>query len=245
MHVTCTSSSSTELLISPSAFAGASAVVAAVLGTATPDPAEVVGALLARRLPAIPAARCASITQRGPRTGFLTVAASDDLAGRIDDVQYELGDGPCLQAVDGVVVDADAPTLRRRWPDVAARLTAETPVRGVLSQPLANDTALGSLNLYTERPGGFPPQALAAAADTAAACGLALVAVKERVRADNLMVALDSSRQIGAAIGIVMALTRCTYEQGFEMIRTASQRAQRKMRDIAEEIVLTGALPPR
>lgn len=103
--------------------------------------------------------------------------------------------------------------------------------------------ALGSLNVYTDRPGGLPAAAVSAAAEVAAACGLALVAIREKLRADNLEAALESSRRVGAAIGIVMALYRCTHEQAFEKIRAASQHTHRKLRDVAEEVPLTGAIP--
>lgn len=215
-------------------------MLAALLGSETPDPARVIGALLAGQLPQIPGARWASITQRRAQKVFVTVAASDALALRIDEVQYELGAGPCLRAVDGAAVTADVSALRAWWPEFARRVVADTPVRSVLSQPLDSGTALGSLNVYSDVPDGFAPPALTAAAQVAEACGLALAAVQERVRSDNLAVALDTSRRIGAAIGIVMALSRCTYDQAFETIRNTSQRTQRKMRDVAEEIIFTG-----
>lgn len=243
MHVSGSTCSADELPSSSPAAPGASAVFDAIVGTATPDPSEVVGALLTERLPEIPGARWASITQRRSESIFVTVAASADIARQADDAQYEVGDGPCLRAVGGTVVAADAATLHQRWPAVASRMAASTPVRAVLSQPLRPDVALGSLNVYTDRPGGFTAPAIMAAADVAAACALAVVAVRERVRADNLLVALDSSRRIGAAIGIVMAIHRYTYEQAFETLRVASQKTHRKLRDVAEEIVITGAIP--
>jgi hypothetical protein len=42
-----------------------------------------------------------------------------------------------------------------------------------------------------------------------------------------------------------MAQYRCSYDEAFERIRSASQRAHRKIRDLAEDIVLTGALSER
>lgn len=243
MQVICSPASSDEVSAFSVAFAGPSAVLAAVLGNETPDPAAVVGPLLAGQLRQIPGARWASITQRRAQRLFVTVAASDGVARHVDEVQYELGDGPCLRAVDGIVVAADASALRATWPEFARRVVADTPVRSVLSQPLDAGAALGTLNVYFDGEDGCARSALSAAAGVAADCGVALAAVQERVRADNLAVALDSSRRIGAAIGIVMALSRCTYEQAFETIRNASQRTQRKMRDLAEDIIFTGNVP--
>ena len=61
--------------------------------------------------------------------------------------------------------------------------------------------------------------------------------------AANLQVALASNRRIGTAIGILMAHQRITDAAAFELLREASQRTHRKLRDIAEDVVLTGTLP--
>ena len=243
MHVTCSHTSPIVASRCAGTLGGPSAVLAALLGAETPDPAVVVGALLAGRLAEIPGARWASITQRGGPSGFVTVAVSHDFAGQVDEVQYELGDGPCLRAVEGAVVAADASALRSWWPEFACRVVADTPVRSVLSQPLGSSVTLGSLNVYSDGPDGLPQSALAAATEVAEACALALAAVQARVRADQLALALESSRRIGAAIGIVMAHSRCTQEQAFDTIRVASQRTHRKLRDLADEIIFTGAVP--
>jgi hypothetical protein len=64
--------------------------------------------------------------------------------------------------------------------------------------------------------------------------------VVQREHADQLKEALASSRKIGAAIGIVMANRRITDEQAFEVLRRASQLANRKIRVLADDIVRTG-----
>jgi AmiR/NasT family two-component response regulator len=66
----------------------------------------------------------------------------------------------------------------------------------------------------------------------------------------NLQCALESSRIIGAAIGVLMTQHHVTYEGGFELLRAASQSLHRKLRDVAADVVYTGALelptrPPR
>ncbi len=59
----------------------------------------------------------------------------------------------------------------------------------------------------------------------------------------NLCVALEGSRRIGAAIGIVMSRRNVTYDQGFELLRHASQRLHMKLRDVAEEVLYIGRVP--
>jgi hypothetical protein len=224
------------------ASSASSALLAALLGAQTPDPPSVLGALIARELPGVPGARWASITQRRPGGDYVTLVASDDVARRVDAAQYELGDGPCLHALDGEVVCLDDAGLQDRWSELARRVLADTPVRAVLSRPLSAGTTLGSLNVYGERPDAFAAAAMTAVGFLAEDCALALVALTQRVRADNLVLALESSRRIGAAVGVLMAMSHCTYDQAFERIRSTSQRTHRKLREVAEDIILTGAL---
>jgi predicted RNase H-like nuclease (RuvC/YqgF family) len=58
--------------------------------------------------------------------------------------------------------------------------------------------------------------------------------------AENLQVALHSSRRIGAAIGIIMANRNVTETNAFLMLSKASQNANRKVHILADEIVDTG-----
>ena len=62
--------------------------------------------------------------------------------------------------------------------------------------------------------------------------------------AANLRVALSSNRQIGAALGIIMQRYQIDNDQSFTLLRSASQRLNRKLRDIADDVVRTGDLPP-
>jgi ANTAR domain-containing protein len=64
----------------------------------------------------------------------------------------------------------------------------------------------------------------------------------EQVRADNLEKALQTSREIGQAIGILMWSRKVTAEQGFDLLRTASQHTHHKLRDVATEVCLTGTV---
>lgn len=62
-------------------------------------------------------------------------------------------------------------------------------------------------------------------------------------RAQNLERALASNRTIGTAIGILMAHRKVTAHEAFDLLRVCSQHSNRPLRDIADEVVLTGTLP--
>jgi len=61
----------------------------------------------------------------------------------------------------------------------------------------------------------------------------------------SIRTALDSNRVIGTAIGIVMAGYRLTAAQGFQLLAKASKHSNRKLREIAAEVVDSGKLPLR
>jgi hypothetical protein len=93
-----------------------------------------------------------------------TIAATDDVARLADSLQYELGEGPCLQ---GAWDDANYLMFdlagERRWPRYAEELGRRTPVRCVLSFQLAAKDA-GALNLFGLEPGAFGDDAVATGA---------------------------------------------------------------------------------
>jgi hypothetical protein len=188
----------------------------------------------------VPGVVSVSVT-RGSGRSPVTAVSTDRLADRADRLQYETAEGPCLHAMtagEPVVLDLAAGVGEQRWPRFRHRLAGEPTVGGVLSLPLCEGTA-ASLNVYLGVPG--PDHDAVAAA--AAAARLALTAVATRARADQLTEALASSRTIGAAIGVLMARRCCTQDVAFRELREASQNANRKLRDVADDVVATGELP--
>jgi hypothetical protein len=65
----------------------------------------------------------------------------------------------------------------------------------------------------------------------------------EREKAANLQVALETNREIGQAIGILMSAYKVTSKQGFDLLRTVSQHTHRKLRDVSADVCETGTLP--
>lgn len=59
----------------------------------------------------------------------------------------------------------------------------------------------------------------------------------------QLRLALESSRDIGAAVGVIMWSRRVTREEAFDLLREASMRRNRKVRVLALEVIETGVLP--
>lgn len=193
----------------------------------------------------VPGIRWASLSRRGPSGRTRTIAASAEEAEATDAAQYDAGEGPCLEALDTQTVVTTDFALETRWARFVAQATAEGPTRGAISYPLAAVGHPGhSLNLYSPTAGAATGPALRCAEWAAAGLSIALTAMIERQRAENLLTALHTSRRIGTAIGILMAGRRWTSDQSFEALRQLSQHTHRKLSEVADEVVLTGALPP-
>ena len=193
----------------------------------------------------IPAAEAAGLTVptiAGPATRATTMS----LADTVDALQYTLG-GPCVTALlePDAVQHADDLDAEHRWPEFASAAIQQTPVRSVLSYRLAVDQErpIASLNLYATRPYAFTPDTVRDTADLAEQATIALAYLAERRTRLELDVALHTNRRIGAALGILMARRGLTHEQAFLTLRQASQNSNRKLRDLAEDILETGGLP--
>ena len=191
-------------------------------------------------------ARWASLTVRRGRR-FTTEAATDDVAARADQLQYDLGSGPGLDAVcsDSVAVTGDV-VADERWPEWGQRVNAELGVTSVLSQRLTlleeESGAVAGLNIYSDLPEAFDEKSRGMGLVLSTHGSLLVTAMLARGRATNLMRALESNREIGVAMGILMQRHQLTREQAFEVLRGVSQDSNRKLSVVATEVADTGIL---
>ena len=172
-----------------------------------------------------------------------TTAATDDVVAQIDQAQYDVDAGPCLDAfrhgrvfrIDETL-DDDLP-----WPEFRAAAVLNG-VHSTLSLPLAaNGDTIGALNLYSRRPGTFP-EGIESQVErfTEPAAVLLLNAYMlwdARRLADNLETALETKAVIEQAKGMLMAQQGIDADTAFDVLRRASQRENVKLRDIAQRLV--------
>lgn len=209
---------------------------------------DVLGAITARAVRLVPSAEHAAIS-RGRDHRFETVAATDELPPQVDQIQYDLGSGPCMDAaLEGCVFRiGDLPTSER-WPEFGRRAAERYGVCSMLSVRifLEDDDLLAGLNLYASDRDAFDESDQTTAMLLATHGALAFTAARRQSKIDNLERALKTSRQIGVAIGILMANHKVTDQQAFDLLRIASQASHRKLHDIADEVMTTGtlSLPP-
>ena len=196
----------------------------------------------------IPGVRWASVTTL--RAGrFRTEASSDPAAARADALQYEVGAGPCVDAVleDHVLVVEDL-EHDRRWPEFAARAREEVGIAGVLAYRLtlqSDSPAIACLNAYSDTVGALDDASVATGLVLATHASLLVSVVLDRERAHHLERALRSNREIGVAMGVLMQRHGLSREQAFDVLRVASQDSNRRLADLAVEVADTGTIALR
>jgi GAF domain-containing protein len=242
-----TLSKDAEDAIAPEQVAGRSDDLAVALG-------ELSGLLLAdeglettlRRIAdlavrTMPMCSAAGVTL-GAAEGPETFACTDHLVLEDDRRQHAAGDGPCLDALRHRRINSvNRAEAEQRWPQFAAE-AAEPGIRSFLAAPLiAGDEAIGSVNLYSTEDDGFEQldDALVALFSGQASVAIANAKLYSSALAlsQQLREALTSREVIEQAKGILMAQHRVDANAAFDLLRERSQHENRKLRDVAREIV--------
>ncbi len=179
--------------------------------------------------------------------GPTTAAATGPAAARIDEVQYDRKHGPCLEtALSGQVTEIADARAEERWPECVPALVA-CGVLSALCAPVPAPHLNAGLNVYARAADAFTDDDRAVLSDLTAYAGAALTnmdALQDaRELAANLQKAMESRAVIEQAKGILVERYKLTPEQAFRLLAGASMRVNRKVRDLAEELVLTGELP--
>ncbi len=203
---------------------------------------DVLGEVTGIAARSIPGAESTSITLvRGDKA--FTAAHTGEMALAADELQYERGYGPCMDAGRaGVVLRIDDMRTEQRWREYTARVL-EVGVRSSLSMPLPyQGSSIGALNIYSTEPAAFASQdseEAATAVAEAVAVAVANADAHDRLaeHAQNMRLAMESRAVIEQAKGVLMAQRRVDPDSAFELLREASQRYNRKLREIAQGIV--------
>jgi GAF domain-containing protein len=195
---------------------------------------------------AMPGPEAASITlMRGEHAW--TAAYDGRMALEADELQYDRGYGPCMDAGRaGQVLSIEDMRTEQRWPDYAAK-AAESGVGSSLSLPLPFQSGLiGALNTYSTEPHAFHETDIALGQEVASWVALVVsnaagvAATVEELA--HLRVAMASRATIEQAKGMLMERYKVTPDQAFDVLTRVSQASQVKLRDVAATLVRTGDL---
>ncbi len=176
-----------------------------------------------------------------------TAAFTGPVALHLDETQYDAGYGPCLDAgrASATVTIEDMAT-EDRWPQFTAR-ALEQGVRSSMSVSLPVQHAItGALNIYAVQTRAFDSESVDLAQSFASYAAVALanahLYASTAATAGQMRAAMASRAVIEQAKGVLIARHGCTPDEAFAMLSKASQFSNRKLRDLAEEIVTdTGA----
>ena len=173
------------------------------------------------------------------RHGLETMAATSELVTNGDQLQYELGEGPCLDTVKThTTVISSEIASDPRWPRWGPVVAQRYGFGSLLSLLLyTGQDSYGALNLYSGRPNAYSRDDILVAHSLAAHLAVAVAAARE---IDHRGIAMVSRLVIGQAEGILMERYKITAEQAFDRLRNLSVDFNRKLSLVAEEIVATG-----
>lgn len=193
-------------------------------------------------LRAVPNVTGASVATLGGILEMETISASDRTAQRLDDLQFDLGEGPCWDAValGRPIIEPDLQHHpRRAWPALAGALR-EDPVGSLFAFPLAiGGVRFGALDLYHDRPSVLSDRSTEH-----------VVAMVELISRHVLQRALrlagefeesgetrHSRRIVHQATGFVIAQLDVSPEDAHLLIQGQALSQGRSMSEIAEDIV--------
>jgi transcriptional regulator with GAF, ATPase, and Fis domain len=170
---------------------------------------------------------------------YVTVGASDRIAQRIDDLERIAGDGPCVDAIEEETPQIESDLTRpNQWPRLAARLVAETPVRGAMGfRILVDRRKTGALNLFSDTPNAFDSNAAGQAIVLASFASVAINAIAQGEDVATLRRGLLSNREIGKAVGMLMMLHGFSERDAFDVLRRYSQDLNIKLADVARTVI--------
>lgn len=176
------------------------------------------------------------------RRKVVTFGATDELVVPVDQSQYDLEEGPCLQAVmDGETHYFTSSSSNQRWPRFA-KAADQAGIHSVFSLPLrTKDHVFGALNLYSRQHDalqeGQKETGLLFAAQASVMLGNAKAFHSQAQIIEQLEEGLQTRTMIGQAVGLLMAQEGMTSEEAFQRLVSVSQNANIKLREIAKRYV--------
>jgi GAF domain-containing protein len=230
----------------PGALARQFADLTRALLDETPTVGGVLGLIAGAAAAIVPGADLVSITLRAPDGTFHTPVETDRIAVQLDQLQYDHGEGPCVESArpDGPAI-AWSQNLATdpRWPSFGPG-AARHGYHSVLATALVPDARpprlSGALNIYSSAPGAFDSRAIDTALLLATHASLALAhtesVAKAELEAAHLRRAVDGRDVIGQAKGILMQRRGISADEAFDVLRRASQDLNVKLADLARTL---------
>ncbi|WP_019181185.1 GAF and ANTAR domain-containing protein [Microbacterium yannicii] len=184
----------------------------------------------------------AAVSTVGRVLGSETVSATDDVAAHLDELQFDLGEGPCWDVVGGAAFVAE-PDFRtngaRRWPSLVAA-TDRDDVTSMFALPLAvGDLRFGAVDLYSRRRMLLDDRHIQQATAMAEVIGRHVL----RDALTNIDIDGDSQvkpysrRVVHQATGVVLAQLDLTPDDALLVIQAHAFASGHSMMQVAKDVV--------
>ncbi|MGB7362840.1 MAG: GAF and ANTAR domain-containing protein [Rhodococcus sp. (in: high G+C Gram-positive bacteria)] len=171
-----------------------------------------------------------------------TACYTDATTLAVDKIQYETGEGPCLEASrTGKTIVVDCDSTEQHWPDFAEAARTEG-VHSFLASPIRTlDGNIGSFNLYGSSRDAFDGMDADVLDSLTTTVGRAIGEHARFVDANSAVSALRESMAHRAPIeqakGILMAMRGIDADAAFASLSSEAQRRNIRVRDVASEFV--------
>ncbi|WP_185292867.1 GAF and ANTAR domain-containing protein [Mycolicibacterium litorale] len=185
----------------------------------------------------IPGVDAAGILLIGRGGEFESVAQVTDVPHQLDELQMKFNEGPCVEAaLEDVVVRTDDFREERRWPKYSPACIEHGVLASLSFKLYTAERTAGALNLFSFRPDVWDGEAETIGMVLAAHAAAALLAHRH---GEQLKSALSTRDRIGQAKGIIMERYKVDDLQAFEMMRRLSQDSNKKLTEIAQQVIDT------
>ena len=205
------------------------------------DPDVMLAEIIVAAVAMVPGVDEGSISVVTGRRNIGSQAPTGDLPMQVDALQEETQQGPCLDAAyKQLTVRVADMASETRWPEFARRASQAGAASMLSLQLYVEGDNLGALNLYSRTPNAFDDESEQVGLLFASHAAVAYAGVRKEAQ---LARAVDSRDLIGQAKGILMERYKISPERAFLVLTRASQNSNRKLHDIATELVRHGTVP--
>ena len=213
-----------------------------IVSSVRPDPAEAPDRILELCVEHLDVSG-AGMSVVDPDLATMYTCATDRISAKIEDLQWTLGEGPCVDAMkQGAPVlvgdiENDPHLIAERWPTFLAE-AARIGVRGVFSFPLQiGAIRLGVMDLYRLTPGPLSANTLAAALIAGEASSLALLDLRGSAGEVEGDLALPVEMQVHQATGMVQVQLGVSAAEALLRIRSRAYVDGRSLIEVATDVV--------
>ncbi|WP_139417792.1 GAF and ANTAR domain-containing protein [Agromyces laixinhei] len=203
--------------------------------------------------PAAAAALCARFIELLPVQGVSisvvgapahsTIGASDTVAARAEELQFELGEGPHWEALRGgqAVLVPDLDERDQSWPVFGAAVR-ELGVGALFAFPMfMGAVTVGVVDMYRSTPGGLDARAIATARTLAASTAGAALRLAARSASEDSVargaLTPEMRREVHQATGMILAQLQVTATEAFSRLQAHAYSTGQTVEFVAHEVV--------